>query len=426
MSEQNVRLDLFERVDQPVSKGLIAVLALLALAGAASFVSMISSDDPSRGWHIFHVNFLVFTGMALGAIIFTAAASLSKANWHGPLRRFAEGFVFFLPVSYLFYWIIILFGSEHIFPWIHSHDPLVEAKRSYLNMPFLAFRGGFGLLVLYVTAWAFVRTSLRPDLVKIKDRLTGFRKAMAERISAGWRGDEAEEAALKHKRSRLAPSLVLIYVVVLTFLAFDFVMSLAPTWFSTLFGAYFFMGAFLSGLAATAIATVLLSRRYGLDDVVTRSQFHDLGKLMFGFSVFWAYLFWSQFLVVWYGNLPLETQFIAVRKFPIWQNLSIAVFLCLFLIPFWGLLTRFAKMTPATHMLFAGVISFGFFIERFDLVVPSLVPTPDAFPFGVGELLVTLGYLSIFLLCYIAFMRTFPIVPVVGLRRKAEHASGNA
>ncbi len=426
MAEQNVRLDLFDRVDKPVSKGLVAILALLALAGAAAFVLMISGEDPSRGWIIFHVNFLVFTGIALGAIIFTAAAFLSKAGWHGPLRRIAEGFVFFLPVSYLFYWIIVLFGKDYIFPWIGSHDPLVEAKRGYLNMPFLTFRGGFGLLVLYVTAWAFVRTSLRPDLVQIKDRLTGFRKSMAERISAEWRGDEAEATALQHKRSRLAPSLVLIYVVVLTILSFDLVMSLAPTWFSTLFGAYFFMGAFLSGLAATAIATVLLTRRYGLDDVVTKSQYHDLGKLMFGFSVFWAYLFWSQFLVVWYGNLPLETQFIAVRKFPIWQNLSIAVFLCLFLIPFWGLITRFAKMTPSTHMLFAGVISFGFFIERFDLVVPSLNPTPDAFPFGIGELLVTLGYLAIFLLCYIAFMRTFPIVPLVGLKRKAGHASGNA
>jgi Ni/Fe-hydrogenase subunit HybB-like protein len=426
MSEPNVRLDLFDRIEQPVNKGLVALLALLALLGGVVFIVMVSGDDPERGWHIFLVNFLVFTGMALGAVIFTAAASLSNARWHGPLRRIAEGFVAFLPVSYILYWVIILLGSEHIFPWLHAHGPLIEAKRAYLNMPFLAFRGGFGLLVLYIAAWAFVKTSLRPDLAQIKDRLTGFRRSMAERITAGWQGDEAEEGSLRHKRAVLAPALVLLYVVVFTLFSFDLVMSLTPTWFSTLFGAYFFMGAFLSGLAVIALATVMLRRRYGLEDVITKSQFHDLGKLMFGFSIFWAYLFWSQFLVVWYGNLPLETQFIVVRKFPIWQNLSIAVFCCLFLIPFWGLLTRFAKMNPITHALFAGVIAFGFFIERFDLVVPALNPTPASFPFGLADLCVSLGFLSLFVLCYIGFMRTFPIVPIVGLPRKAEHASGNA
>lgn len=426
MSEQNVRLDLFDRVEKPVSKRLVGLLAALALIGAAAFIAMISSEVPARGWQIFHVNFLVFTGFAIGAVVFTGVAFLSNAGWHGPLRRIAEAFVAFLPISYVFYWIIILFGREYIFPWIHAHDPLIEAKRGYLNVPFLAFRGGFGLLLLYIVAWAFVKTSLRPDLARIKDRLTGFRRSMAERITAGWRDDEAEEAALMKKRARLAPTFILTYVVVITILAFDLVMSLEPTWFSALFGAYFFMGAFLSGLAVTAIATVLLRRRYALEDIITKSQFHDLGKLMFGFSIFWAYLFWSQFLVVWYGNLPLEMQFIVVRKFPMWQNLSILVFCCLFLIPFWGLLTRFAKMNPTTHVFFACVITFGFFIERFDLVVPSLNPTPESFPFGLADLLVTLGFFGIFALSYIGFMRTFPIVPLVGLPRKAEHASGNA
>ena len=425
MSAPNVRLDLFDRVEQPVNKGLVAVLALLAIVGAAVFILMAAGEDPGRAWRIFHVNFLVFTGISIGAVIFTAAAQLSNARWHGPLRRIAEAFVAFLPVSYLLYWIVVLFGRNYLFPWLHLHDPLIEAKRGYLNLPFLMFRGGFGLLVLYLFAWLLVRTSLRQDLARIKDRLTGFRRTLADRITAGWQGDEAEAEAYQRRRSHIAPQLVLIYVVVISFFAYDMVMSIQPTWFSTLFPAYFFMGAFLSGLAGTAMATVFLRRRYGLNDIITRSQFHDHGKLMFGFCVFWAYLMYSQFLVVWYGNLPLETQFLAVRRFPIWRNLSIAVFLCLFFIPFWGLITRAAKMNPVTHALFAGVILFGFFIERFDLVVPGLVMRPPSFPFGLGELAVTIGFLSLFLLCYIAFMRTFPIVPIWGLPRKAEHASGN-
>ncbi len=425
MAEQNVRLDLYDRIEQPVSKRLVGALALLAVLGALVFVVLVTGDDPERGWQIFLVNFLVFTGLALGSVLFTAAAFLSNARWHGPLRRIAEGFVAFLPVSYILYWVLILLGREHIFPWLHVHDPLIEAKRGYLNVPFLAFRGGFGLLVLYLLAWAFVRASLRPDLEKIKERLTGLRRRLAERITSGWRGDEAEEAALRHRRSRLAPIFVLVYVVVITFLAVDLVMSLIPTWFSTLFGPYFFVGIFLSGLAVTALTSVLLRRRYGLDDIITKSQLHDHGKMLFGFSLFWTGLWWSQFIVIWYGNLPLETQFHVVREYPMWNKLSVAVLVLLFLIPFWGLLTRFAKMHPMIQGFFGGVILLGFYLERFNLVIPSLNPTPESFPFGLAELAVTLGFLATFVLCYIGFMRTFPIVPLVGLPRKAEHTSGN-
>ena len=424
MSAPNVRLDLFDRVEKPVSKGLLGILLLLTALGVATFVLLISGSDPKRGWQIFHVNFLVFTGISLGAVTFTAVTQLSKAKWHGPLRRIAEGFIFWLPVSYLLYWVVIL-GREHIFPWLHMHDPLIEAKRGYLNVPFLIFRGGGGLLALYLLGWALVKTSLRPDLAHIKDRLTGFRRTLAERITTGWQGDEAEAEIMRHRRSHLAPQFVLLYAVVVTFFAFDMVMSLLPTWFSTLFGAYYFMGGWLSGLAAIGIATVLLRRRYGLEDVITKSQFHDLGKLMFGFCVFWAYLMYSQFLVVWYGNLPLETQFIAIRRYPMWTGLSIAVLCCLFLIPFWGLITRAAKMNPITHAFFAGVILLGIFLERFDMVIPSLNPKPESFPFGLPELAISVGFLSLFVLCYIAFMRTFPIVPLTGLPRHAEHPSGN-
>lgn len=424
MSAPNVRLDLFDRVEKPVSKGLLGVLLLLSALGAAVFVLLIAGENPERGWRIFLVNFLVFTGISLGAVTFTAVTQLSKAKWHGPLRRIAEGFIFFLPVSYLLYWVVIL-GRDNIFPWIHSHEPLVVAKHGYLNVPFLIFRNGFGLLALYLLGWALVKTSLRPDLAHIKDRLTGFRRTLADRITAGWQGDEAEAEMMRHKRSRLAPQFVLLYVLVVTFFAFDMVMSLLPTWFSTLFGAYYFMGGWLSGLAAIGIATVILRRRYGLEDVITKSQFHDHGKLMFGFCVFWAYLMYSQFLVVWYGNLPLETQFIAIRRYPMWTWLSIAVLCCLFLIPFWGLITRAAKMNPITHALFAGVILLGIFLERFDLVIPSLNPKPESFPFGLPELAITVGFLSLFILCYIAFMRTFPIVPLTGLPKHAEHVSGN-
>jgi hypothetical protein len=256
--------------------------------------------------------------------------------------------------------------------------------------------------------------------VHIKDRLTGFRRTLADRITAGWQGDEAEAEMMKHKRSRLAPQFVLLYALVVTFFSFDMVMSLLPTWFSTLFGAYYFMGGWCRGPRDhdRDPATVTASGRSRSPSSTTTGSSCSPSCLLGVPDV----------LPVPRGlvrNLPLETQFIAIRRFPMWTWLSIAVGCCLFLIPFWGLITRAAKMNPITHALFAGVILLGIFLERFDLVVPSLNPKPESFPFGAPELAITVGFLSLFILCYIAFMRTFPIVPLTGLPKHAEHVSGN-
>ena len=162
----------------------------------------------------------------------------------------------------------------------------------------------------------FLRTSFRPALAGAAERATRA-KGMFESWTANWRGDDAEWKASRARLRVLAPIICLWYAFGHTLIAFDQVMSLNPTWFSNIFGWYFLWGGFLSGVSATALACVLLrATTPGWDVEITRAAMHDLGKMVFAFSIFWMYLFFAQYIVIWYGNLPEETQFFQARLGP--------------------------------------------------------------------------------------------------------------
>ncbi len=146
----------------------------------------------------------------------------------------------------------------------------------------------------------------------------------------------------------------------------------------------------------------------GLHDIIGRQQFHDLGKLVFGFSIFWAYLMFSQLLVIWYGNLHEETSFVFWRLSGSWRPVAIAVGIMVFAIPFWGLIWVKSKITPVTFCLFLSVSLVGIWIERYLLVQPSLTESGPAF--GMPEIGVSVGFLGLFLLAYGLFARSMPMV----------------
>src|SRR2546425_12747600 len=149
-------------------------------------------------------------------------------------------------------------------------------------------------------------------------------------------------------------------------------MSLAHKWVSNLFGAFYFMGSFLAALMLLAVLAVTLRRRMGLAQLISPKQLHDLGKLCFGFSVFWAYLMWAQFLVIWYGNLPEETYFIFYRLIGPWKPVGVAVFCLVFLAPFIGLLGVRPKLQPPPFVAFALACLVGIWLERYLEIVPSI------------------------------------------------------
>ena len=162
----------------------------------------------------------------------------------------------------------------------------------------------------------FLKASVRPTLRGLAQNGQGFARRMAERWTAGWRGDEAELAASRKKTTRLAPIICLLFGIGFSLFAFDQVMSMEQTWFSNLFGAYVCWGGILSAVAASTLLGVLHRDRPGWQGQITDARMHDIGKLLFGFSIFWMYLFWSQYLVIYYGNLPEETFFVRERLGP--------------------------------------------------------------------------------------------------------------
>jgi Ni/Fe-hydrogenase subunit HybB-like protein len=395
--------DVYRRATNAPAGPLVVGGAVLAVLGLGMFVALLMGDDPARAWRMFLVNFLFFTGVAQGAVIFAATQKITKGKWSGPIVRFAEAAVAFLPIS-LICFLVIFLGRNHIFPWIEHPTP---ARGQWLTVSWVFWRDLLALLILFGTAIAFVYHDLRPDVAQMRDQVSGWRRSLYERMARGF-GRDGDLARTEQRLSWMAPLLILMYAWLFTLIAFDLIMSLAPYWISTLFGAFFFMGAFLTGLTMLGLMMVYWRGRLGMNEMIGRQQFHDLGKLVFGFSVFWAYLMYSQLLVIWYGNLPEETSFVFWRIWGEWRPIAVLVGLMVFLIPFWGLIWVKAKITPFTFTLFLLISFSGIWLERYLLVQPSLVEHGPSF--GLPEIGITAGFLGLFLLAYGLFASTFPMV----------------
>jgi hypothetical protein len=397
------RQDAYRRAAHAPAGGLLGAGALLAVVGLGLFVLQVMGDDPGRAWRMFLVNLVFFTGLATGAVIFAATQKVTKGVWAGPVIRFAEAGVAFLPVALVLF-LILWIGREHLFPWIAHPTP---ARGKWLTVSWVFWRDLVSLLAVCGVAVVFVREELKPDVFGLQEQASGWRRALYQRVAGGYDGSPEALAAVERRLARLAPILIVLYAYAFSVLALDLIMSLAPYWISTLFGAYYFMGSFLTGLTMLALMTVYWRGRLGLHDVIGRQQFHDLGKLIFGFTVFWAYLTYSHVLVIWYGNLPEETAFLFFRMWGAWQPVSILVLVLVFVVPFWGLIWVKTKITPATFALFAAISVFGMWLERYLQVQPSLTEAPLM---GLPEVGITLGFLGLFLLAYGLFASAFPMV----------------
>jgi Ni/Fe-hydrogenase subunit HybB-like protein len=207
----------------------------------------------------------------------------------------------------------------------------------------------------------------------------------------------------------LAPLLCAVYALVYGMIAWDFVMSLEPHWFSTLIGPFFFMGAFLGGLMLTAIVAMRYRNNLGMHDYITQTTLHDFGKLCFGFTIFWGYLFFGQFIVIWYGLLPIEQSFVIHRFSAPFIWIAYTVGLCIFAIPFFGLMGVAAKKNPKFYTLFASISLFGLWMERYLLTYPSMYLGTKNLPLGWQEPGVFMLFAGILIATHLWFATRFPL-----------------
>lgn len=396
-------------------KGVSLLLGILTLVGLGAFVLTLSRD-PAQAWRAYVVNWLFFTSVAAGAMVFTAATTITKARWNWSVRRISLAFAAFLPFAFVLL-LPMLSLREGYFPWIEAmaHDPIVQEKAAYLNIPFLITRNILGAALLFGAFLYMAYLYLRPDMGLVRDSGKGLedsgRKRWTEWLTQHWEGQEQEEVRSYRRLKVLAPASVLLYAVVMSVFSFDWAMSLEPHWFSTIFGAWFFMGALWGGVAASAWAVVhAKGKDPDVNKLMGTQQLHDLGKLSFAFTVFWAYLFFSQYLVIWYGKLPWEQAWIVRRAEAPWGDLSVLAFVLCFLVPFAGLIGMRAKITPWTLRLFTTVILVGLWLERYLMVVPSI---HDGNPtITIWEPAIGLLFLGIFFWSVRWFLSTFPAIQV--------------
>jgi hypothetical protein len=384
----------------------IAAGGILAAVGLGLFAWALFQGQTARAWQLFHVAWLYFTGLAGGAVAIVAVHKVTHAKWSGLILRYAGAAVAFFPISFLGFLLIFTVGYDHIFPDFHG---LGHGKELWLSYPWMFTRLFIGLGGLFLLGWKLVRTDMIPDVFDARAVVSDARAGTYERMAEGYDDSDEAQARVKTLVHRLAPAYVVVYAVVFSMVAFDMIMALQPHWFSNLLGGFYFMGSFLGGHMLLVYLTFFGAAATGTWAYVSGHQRHDLGKLCFGFSVFWAYLMWSQFLVIWYGNLPEETGFVFARLWGPWRPVGTAVFLGMFIIPFFGLLGVAPKKFPPTLGLFAAVSLLALFLERYLLVLPSV--TLEHGPvFGMPEIGPLALLLGMFLLGYGVFGNRFPMV----------------
>jgi len=357
--------------------------------------------------------------------IYATRNSRARVNARTRQIRFASASIAFRPVSLLTLILIFTAGYTAIYGPMNAALPgLQHGKALWLSHGFMFARLLIGLGFMSVLGWRLIRADMVPDLLAVRASAPGNRRGLYDRLTREFDGSDAARFAQQDRIARLAPGFAVTYAIVMTLIAFDGIMALQPHWFSNLLGAFFFMGAFLGAHMLLALMMIYGASHLGVNDLVSPKQRHDLGKLCFGFTVFWTYLMWAQFLVIWYGNMHEETGFVFARLWGPWRPIGVAVGTGVFLIPFAGLLGVAPKKAPLTLGVFATISLVSLWLERYLLITPSVTLEPGPV-FGLPELGPILLFLGLFLACYAMFSRVFPMVSprlaLITLEKEAGH-----
>ncbi|HJV55008.1 MAG TPA: hypothetical protein VJ971_03500 [Methylomirabilota bacterium] len=346
-------------------------LVLLAILGIVAFLYGIAQGAPARVWGIYLVNLLFWSSLAITGPAVAGMIQVTEGRWSPSIKRVALTTAGFLPISFILFLVLFL-GRATLYPWVTEPIPI---KAVWLNVPFMALRIGLGSLLLYWVAMRLVKAILIEDQP----------------------GQDTQTAI--DRRYRLASVLLVLYVVVLSLWGFDLLMSLDPRWYSGLFGGYYVVTSMYPGFGLVTYLTIRSNER-GITHV-SPSAIQDVAKLTFALAVFWMYFFFSQYLVIWYGNMPVETRYLARRFFnQPWGGIAWAIFIVGWLIPFSYLLKRLTGRPPERHQVFKVILFLGWiaiFFERMLLVFPALL-RDNTVPIGPVEVLVTLGFFALFVL----------------------------
>jgi hypothetical protein len=342
----------------------------LVLVGLALGLGLARGDGLAYFLHSYLASFAFWLSLSLGALFLVAILFACRAGWAVSIRRLAEviaGNLPWLAIWFLPILLPVVLGSHALYEWTDphavEHSAALQQKQPYLNVPFFAARA-----VVYFAIWWFcARYYLRRSTEQ----------------------DRSADPRLTLSMERFSGPALLLLALTATFASFDWLMSLDPLWYSTIFGVYYFGGAFLGALCFLVLAAIGLQAGGRLTESITTEHYHDLGKLILSFVIFWGYIAFSQYMLIWYGNIPEETRWYLPRQTGPWATVSLALVFGHLLIPFFGLLPRWAKRSKLVLGFWAAWILVFHWIDMLWLVMPEV--EHDGLPIRTMDLLIALG-----------------------------------
>jgi hypothetical protein len=367
-------------------RSVVFVFLGLALLGAVSMAAGLY-QEPQRAWAnaLLLSNYLV--GMSLGGLVLVALLYVTGARWSVPLRRLPEALAVALPVACLGLALVLVFRTS-LYSWTTS-APAEEENASPLRSAWLDRSFFLIRALVYLSAWLVFAVAI---------------------IRASRRQDETGDPGLTRTNIRLSAFFLVVFGVTCWLASSDWLMSLEPEWSSTVFGVYNFAGLFVSALAGVTLLAICLRRHDSLRAVVTKDRLHDLGTLIFGFSSFWMYTWFCQYLLIWYTNHPDETGYLLRRWHGDWPGLVLVDLALNWAVPFTVLLCRAAKRSPLILGAVCVSILAGRWLDLFVMIFPS---QGDDFALpGLAEAGIGLGAAGLFLFVVFRALATAPIVPV--------------
>lgn len=370
---------------EPSQRIKTAAVALSAIGLLGLLIGFI--QNPDRLWTSYLTAFFFVSCLALGGLFWAVINNIANAGWSVSIRRLSEGMSSFLPVM-LIGALVLIAGLKKLYPWadpeVIANNSMVAAKTGYLNVTFLVIR----ILIFGCGTLFFAK------------------KIVGNSLKQDENGDEQ----LTHKNVAWSIAYVIFFALAFSLFSVDLLMSLLPTWYSTIFGIYCFAGLFQSSLAFLILMMIYMRRTGNIQGYYTMDHFHDLGKYLKGFTVFWAYIAFSQFMLIWYANIPEETEFFLLRAGGGWMVISMSLLFLKFIVPFLALLPKAAKRNEAHLIAVSSLILVMQYVDIYWMVYPNF--NDNHVVFGFYEIALLCGFVGVFLLGMIRFFSKNNLVAI--------------
>jgi hypothetical protein len=345
--------------------------------------------DPARTAFSYLTSYIYLISIAIGSLFLVALEYTAGATWSTPFRRVVEFLAASVPLL-LILAIPLLFNLHDLFLWANKevvvNDKILEGKSIYLNVPFLLIRLGVILISWIIFYWVLTKNSRKQDTD----------------------GD----SSLTTRNIKISTIFILWFAVSISVIAIDWMMSVEPHWFSTIFGVYYFAGTTWAALAALTLIVILLNEKGYLADKIKKDHYYSLGAMLFAFTCFWGYMAVSQYLLIWYGDLPAETTWFFHRWNGAWTVLSIALIIGHFIVPFLALLSFPSKTDPKRLKFMSVWILAVHFLDVYWMIMPGMKVESGGYYFSWSDLVFPIAVVGLLMVVFNSMAKKYNLIPV--------------